>query len=271
MLRFAASGEPGILRPAQPSDTRPVPVLVDPATAAASTRAGLIALTVDGLPVSARVVGVLKRFPTLPAGAAGFVIADEATLGSALDAELPGQSRPDELWISTAHPARLRAALRSPPLAGLGAAFRSDIEHRLRSAPIARGVLGTLVAATAIAGALAALGLLVTLLGAARNERAEDDLAGQGVGPGDLRRELRLRLLIAAGLGVCAGLAVGVVLARLAVAAVRAAGATELPRPPLVTAAPWVELAVWGLVAASALALASTLATRSLSIGGRAD
>ena len=269
-ISFAASGEPGILRPAQPSDVRPVPVLVDPQTSTASTRSGLIALSVDGLPVNARVVGVLKRFPTLPAAAAGCVVADQATLSSALDAELPGQGRPDELWISTAHPERVRAALSAAPLAQLGTAFRSDIERRLRSDPIARGVLGTLVAATVLSGALAALGLLAALLGAARDPRFEDDLAGQGVGPGDLRRELRLRLLIAAAIGVGAGLAVGVLLTRLAVAAVRAAATTEVPRPSLVSVAPWGELAVWALVAAGALALVSALATRSLSWRGRA-
>ena len=79
-------------------------MLTDPQTAAAAGPDGRIALTVDGLPVVARVAGVLSRFPTL-AGQAGFVVADEATLAAALDAQLPGQGLPDELWISTAHPA----------------------------------------------------------------------------------------------------------------------------------------------------------------------
>jgi hypothetical protein len=268
MIRFANNGQPGVLRPAQPSDSRPVPVLADPQAAAASTGTGRIALTVDGLPVPARVVGVLRRFPTLPAGAGGFVIADQATLASALDAQLPGQGRPDELWIATAHAGRLRSALRAGPLAGFGAAFRGDIASRLRSAPIARAVLGTLVAATAVAGALAVLGLLVALLGGARDPRLEDDLRGQGVGPRGLRRELRLRLVISGVTGVCAGLAIGLVLTRLAVAAVSAAATIAVPRPPLVTVAPWGELAVWGLAAVGALALASVIATRMLAPGG---
>jgi hypothetical protein len=268
MIRFANSGQPGLLRPVQPSDSRPVPVLADPQAAAASTRTGLIALTVDGLPVPARVVGVLRRFPTLPAAAGGFVIADQATLASALDARLPGQGRPDELWIATAHAGRLRAALRGAPLAGFGAAFRGDIAGRLRSAPIARAVLGTLAAATAVAGALAVLGLLVALLGGARDPRLEDDLRGQGIGPRGLRRELRLRLVIAGTTGVCAGLAIAVVLTRLAVAAVSAAATIAVPSPALVTVAPWGELALWGLAALGALALASVIATRMLAQGG---
>src|SRR6201987_6465717 len=109
-ITFATSGSPGVLRPAQPTDTHPVPVLADPQTAASAGPGGRIALTVDGLPMLARVVGVLSRFPTIEGDSAGFVIADEATLAAALDAQLPGQGRPDQLWVTTRHLARLGAA-----------------------------------------------------------------------------------------------------------------------------------------------------------------
>jgi hypothetical protein len=85
------------------------------------------------------VVGVLNRFPTLPADSAGFLIADQTTLAAALDAQLPGQGRPDELWISTGDPARLRAALGSGALAQLDSSFRADIDHQLQDAPVAAG------------------------------------------------------------------------------------------------------------------------------------
>ena len=137
MVGFDASGIPGVLRPAQPADTRPVPVLADPQTAASAGPGGRIALTVDGLPVTARLVGVLSRFPALPSGPAGFVIADEPTLAAALDAQLPGQGRADELWIGTGHLASLRAALGSVALAQLDSSFRADIDHQLRDAPVA--------------------------------------------------------------------------------------------------------------------------------------
>jgi hypothetical protein len=193
---------------------------------------------------------------------AGFVIADEATLAGALDAQLPGQGRADELWISTAHPQALRSALLAQPLARLNRSFRADVEHRLRATPIARGVLGTLVAATALAAALAVVGLLVTLLGAARDERVQQDLVVQGLGPRALRRELRLRLLLAGALGTVLGLAVAVLLTRLAVATVRAAGTAAVPQPPLVPVAPWSQLAAWGLLAIAALAATSWAASR---------
>src|SRR6516164_2394848 len=217
MISFSASGTPGVLRPAQPTDTRPVPVLVDPQIAAGAGPDGRIALTVDGLPVIARVVGVLNRFPTVDPDSGGFVIADEATLAAALDAQLPGQGRPDELWISTRHLERLRAALGNGPLAQLGSSFRIDLDHQLRDAPVARGVFGTLIAATALSVVLAVVGLLTMLLAGARDQRVESDLEEQGVGPHGLRAELRVRLTIISVLGVAVGLGIAALLTRLAV------------------------------------------------------
>ncbi len=261
-LRFASSGNLGLLRPTQPSDLRPVPVLVDPQTAAGAGRGRRIALTVDGVPVAARVVGVLRRFPTVAADASGFVIADEPTLASALDAQSPGQGRADELWISTPHTSSLRAALGTGRLAQLSSEFRADVQHRLRSAPISSAVLGTLVAATAVSALLAVVGLILALLGSARDERIERDLIAQGVGPRTLRTELWMRLVVAGIIGVTMGLVIGVLLTRLAVATVRASGTVAVPHPSIVTVAPWAELAGWALAAAVVIAAVAWIATR---------
>jgi hypothetical protein len=131
-------------------------------------------------------------------------------------------------------------------------------------------VLGTLIAAASLAALLAALGLLVSLLGEARDERIERDLVAQGVGPGGLRRELRTRMLVAGVLGVAVGLGVAALLTRLAVATVRAAGAIPDPQPPLVTVAPWAQLLLWSLAALAILTLVSGLATQSLLRGRQA-
>jgi hypothetical protein len=270
-ISFATSGTPGVLRPAQPTDTHAVPVLADPRTAASAGPGGRLALTVDGLPVIGRVVGVLNRFPTLPSDSAGFLVADETTLAAALDAQLPGQGRADELWISTGDLARLRAALGSGALAQLDSSFRADIDRQLRDAPVARGVLDTLTAATALAAVLAVIGLLTMLLGGARDERAESDLQEQGVGPHGLRAELRVRLALVSALGVVVGLGIAALLTRLAVASVHAAGTVANPRPPVVTVVPWAALAAWGAGTFAVLALAGWLATRALIGSGRAD
>jgi hypothetical protein len=264
MVSFATSGTPGVLRPAQPADTKPIPVLADRQTAASAGPGGRIALTVDGLPVTARVVGVLSRFPTLPSESAGFVVADQTTLAAALDAQLPGQGRADELWISTGDPARVRAALESGALTQLDSSFRADIDHQLQDAPVAHGVLGTLIAATALSVLLAVAGFLTTLLGGTRDERVESDLDEQGVGPRGIRAELRVRLVLVSMLGVMAGLGIAALLTRLAVASVRAAGTVANPRPPVVTVVPWAALAAWGAGMLAVLALAGWLATRAL-------
>lgn len=268
VLGFQTTGFPGLLRPAQPSDFRPIPILADPQTAAAAGRRGILALTIDELPIRGHVVGVLNRFPTIPSGSAGFVVADEATLASALDAQLPGQGRADELWISTSHLARLRAALATGSLSQLQPTFRADIEHQLETAPVARGMLGTLVAAAVVCGVLAVLGLLVALLGAGRDRRIERDLLGQGIGPHGLRDELRVRLMLAGALGVACGLAIGLLLTRLAVATVQAAAGGANPDPPLVTIAPWGALAAWTLTALAVLGGATWLATTILRPSG---
>ncbi len=243
---FQTTGWPGIVRPREPSDTRPVPVLVDPSTAASAAAGGLLALTVDGLPVNARIVGVLRRFPTLDPDPAGFVVADEATLAAALDAQLPGQGEANELWVGGGHLAKLRAFLGRGRASELSSSFRADIERDLREDPITRGVLGTLLAAAALAAVLAVLGLLVVVRGAFRDPRIEEDLSAQGFGPRWQRAELRLRLMLAGGLGLLAGGVVAVVLTRLAAGAVQA-GYLQPPLPPLVTVIPWGQLAAAAL------------------------
>jgi hypothetical protein len=264
VVRFATTGAPGLIRTPQPSDRSPIPILVDPQTAASAGGERRLSLSIDGEPVAAKVVGTLRRFPTVSPGAGGFVIADEQALAGALDAQLPGQGRADELWLSSSSLTRVRDTMRSGPFAQLGYTFRADVERQLRSAPIARGVLGTLIAAAILSAVLAVLGLLVSLLGAARDEGVERDLIVQGVGPRELRRELRLRMLLAAGLGVVTGLGVAALLTRLAVASVRSADTLAVPYPALVTVAPWLALLLWALLALGALAIAAWAATRSL-------
>ena len=260
-LRFADSGQPGVLRPRQPSDTRPVPVVTDRATAAGAGPGAELPLTVDGEPVTARVVGTLRRFPTIAGGGPGFVIADEATLDGALDASLPGQGRTDELWIATRHPHRLRAALLRPPLNRLSVTFRADLQRSLSGDPIARGVLGTLLVAAAVSAVLAILGLLAALLGAMRDVRAERDLIVLGLTARQLRRELLARVLAAGTLGTFVGLVLAAVLTRLVVGAVHAAGAVAVPDPPLLAIAPWGALGLLALAAIAAFALAGAVAT----------
>jgi hypothetical protein len=255
-IRFQASGLLGVLRPRQPTDALPVPVLADPQTATAAGTGGRLQLTVDGQPVRARVVGLLRRFPTL-SGATSFVVADEAVLAAALDAQLPGQGRPDELWIAGRRTGTLRAAMGRRTLVQLRVRFRADIERALARAPIARAVTGTLLAAAGVSGALALIGLLLVVQGPFRDRRLEEDLAAQGLGPKGLRTELRTKLILAGGMGIVPGVGLSLLLDRLAVAAAGSLGPSGPPIPPLVTVVPAGPLGAWTAgMAAGVLAVA---------------
>ena len=198
-VSFTTSGLIGVVRPIEPTDVEPLPVLTDPATAANAGNDGRLALTVAGTPVAARIVAVLRRFPTL--GGGGFIVADETVLATALDAGAPGAGAADEVWLA----GRRVAALPAAASEGLSFAVRSVLAHRLAHAPASRAVLGALFVGVALCAVLAPLGLLVVLLGSFRDAAAERDLADQGAGPRLLRRELRLRFVVAGGVAAVAG------------------------------------------------------------------
>jgi hypothetical protein len=259
-LRFATTGMTGVVRPPQPGDSRALPVLADAATAATAGPGGDLPLTVDGVPIPARIAGVLRRFPTIPTASAGFVVADQADLESAVEAAAPAAGQPNELWLESGDPSRLRAALASPRLGDLRSSFRADVESSLRSDPVASGILGGLVAAAAIALLICCLGLVVVLVGSGRDPALERDLVAQGLGPRALRADLRLRAAAIAGLGVVAGLVVAVALAALAIGAVEAGTTISAPRPPFVTVVPWLSLLGWTLVVGVGMAAAVALA-----------
>ncbi len=167
-FRFDPPGR-ALVRPRQATDAGPLPVLVDPGTARGAARGGLLPVSVGGVPLRARVVGTLRRFPTLDPGAEGLVVADAATLRTALAADAPGTGGPDELWLQVAAGAperRLRAALRTSPVR---VTSRRVEQARLREDPLARELARTLGLAALVALATAAVG--VVLAGVLRGPR----------------------------------------------------------------------------------------------------
>ncbi len=206
----------------------------------------------------------MRRFPTLAPGAAGIVVADEATLAGALDASLPGAGRADELWIAARAPGRVcRPPSRRPPLNVLTAAFRTRVQAALQGAAVARAVMGTLIVAGAAGVLLAVLGLLVALLGPMRDADAERELAVAGLGPRALRAELRARLLTTGAAGLIAGAGLALLLTRLALAAVHATGTLSPGAPPLVGVVPWSALGVGALLTFAGLVVAAGAGART--------
>ena len=246
-----------LLRPPAPTDGRPLPVLTDPATAAAAGPGRRLPLTVDGVSVTARVAGTLERLPGIPVTAAGFVVADAATLTTVLDAGRPGAGNPTELWlaVSRAQEARLDTALARPRLAGLTVTSRRAVERRLRADPLARELVRVLAAAAIVGGALAVAGLLLATAVALRDDAAElYDLEAQGTPPAALRRTLWLRGVLLALLGAAGAVALALILDALVVDTIRATAATAVPHPPLAAATPWAQ---WALGAAAFVVVAA--------------
>jgi len=110
---------------------------------------------------------------------------------------------------------------------------------------------------------LAAVGLWVTLLSDARDERGElFDLEAQGVPPATLRNQLRLRSVVLLVFGALGGVLLGLVLSRLVVSVVSVSAETTAPNPPLQYNPAWpVVLGGIGVLALLVLVL-TELTTR---------
>jgi DNA-directed RNA polymerase specialized sigma24 family protein len=258
---------PAELRLPQPSDKAALPVLADPATAHDAALSEDVELDVLGVQVRAHVVGVVRRFPTVPSGHA-VVLADGAALAGALDAQVPGSGEARELWLA-AQPGqehRLDAAVAGAARrTGLVVHTHAAVRRAIDAEPIAREVLGALAAAALLAAALALAGVAVAVRRALRDGSAALlDLEAQGLGPGELRGGLRLRGAAIAMAGVVPGMLLALALTRLVTGAVRA-GAVGPPDPPLVTVVPWGTGALAAVVLlAAAVALGALAAAPAL-------
>jgi hypothetical protein len=258
-LRFLLSNEAANPRfqPSQATDAAPPPVVATPRLAASAGSGGILPLRLPGGSVPVRVVGTIRRFPSLYGD---FVLGDQRSLYVAMNSAGPGTAVPNELWLSG--PEDLGAELQRPPFAPLSVSSRAAIEERLRADPLARGSLAALTGAALVAFLLALVGLAVLLAGDARDERRElFDLETQGAGPGTLRRHLRLRAVLVATLGLLGGLAAAALLAILAVDLVTLTAGASRPEPPLAIAVDWrlvaLACALYGALTAGLVALST--------------
>jgi hypothetical protein len=243
-------------RPLQPTDGRPLPVLATPAVAAAAGADGTVQLAIEGDQFTARIVGVVQRFPSVVGDA---VIAERTAAETLLDTRSPGLGTTNELWAD---------ALPLPAPTSLKITSRAQVLATLRSDPLARGALATLAATAAIALALALVGLLLGVAGDRRDERGElFDLEAQGAPPATIRAHLRLRALLVAAFGLLGGVATGVVLSTLVLSLVSVTAGSARPEPPLRLVLDPALLA--GVVAAYAV-LASALVAGATRLAGAA-
>jgi hypothetical protein len=244
-------------RQRQPTDGLALPVLTTPAVAAAAGPDRVVALTIEGEQVPARIVGIVPRYRSIVGEA---VVADRQTAQTLLDTRSPGLGTTNELWANDLPPGR------APELTVVS---RDDVLAQLRSDPLARGALATLGATAAVALALALVGLLLGVAGDRRDERGElFDLEAQGAAPSTLRRHLRLRALLVAAFGLAGGIVTGVILSRLVLSLVTVTASAAKPEPPLrlVVDVPLVAAAIvlYALLALLLVGAATRLGGRSL-------
>lgn len=246
----------GTYRPTQPTDGRPLPVLVTPKIAAIAGPRGIIPLDIEGESVPARVVGVVQRFPSIVGDA---VVADLDQAGTRLDTLSPGLGTTNELWLNST---------RAPRVPQVSVQSHAETLARLQADPLARGALLTLAGTAAVALLLALLGLLLSVVGDVRDDRGElFDLEAQGAAPATIRAHLRLRALLVAAFGIAGGLALGAILSALVIALVSVTASAAEPEPPLRLS---LDLPLLALAAFAYVVLAMLLVGAATSLRGRA-
>jgi ABC-type antimicrobial peptide transport system permease subunit len=246
------------LRPREPLEGETVPVIVSPEIAAAVGPDGTLPLQVGNRTIRAQVVAVASYFPSIDGQ---LVVADLPTWLVAANTVEPGTTAPSELWLDA--PPSAAQALAQRPFSLLDVTSQRATIAALRSDPLSRGALALLLVTGVVAAVLAAVGLLLTVVGDLRDESGElYDLEAQGATPRDLRRHLLLRATIVAVLGVVGGIAAGAVVSALVVSVVTVTAGAGVALPPLRLTVDW-QLAALALVAlAVASMVAILLATR---------
>ena len=210
-----------------------VPVVVDPGTAALA-HGGELQATLDGtVHATLRIVAVMARMPTV---GSSFVLADRLSLTRTLDRGEPGRNAV-EFWLSNP----------SGSFPGLGVTRRSVVQHNLSSDPVSVGARSLLVVVALLALAVAAVALILLVIGERRDGAGEMYAwEADGTRPSTLRRMLVVRLLIVAVVAVPVGVLAGLVLARVGtkLVAVDAAGSTPTPPLAVTLGSVWTPLAL---------------------------
>jgi hypothetical protein len=244
----------GVFRPKQATDGRSLRVLATPSVAAAAGPNGIVPLQVEGELLSARIVGIVRRFPSIVGDA---VIADRTTASTMLDTRSPGLGITDEIWTT-----------QRPRTAALTVESRAETLARLQADPLARGALLTLAGTAAVALLLALVGLLLSVVGDVRDDRGElFDLEAQGASPATIRAHLRLRALLVAVFGIAGGIALGAILSALVISLVSVTAGAAEPEPPLLLS---LDLPLLVAAALGYVVLAALLVGIATSLRGRA-
>jgi len=242
-----------IVRPREPLEGAPVPVVVSPDLARAAGSSGVLPLHVEDQTIEGHVVGVARHFPSVDGD---LVVADLPTWLEAANTSEPGTATASEIWLD---------AEKRPSFPSLDVVSQRATLAGLRGDPLARGSLALLLAAAVVGLALAAVGILLGVVGDRRDESDElFDLEAQGVTPAELRRHLLLRALTVAAVGIAGGVAAGAIVSALVVAVVSVTAGAGNPLPPLALSFDWPLVAVALVCVAAVSTAAATVAVRRM-------
>jgi hypothetical protein len=246
-----------ILRPQEPLEGDPVPVVVTPAIGHVGQ---LVPLEVGDHVVPGEVVATTRYVPSVDGDA---VVAELATWLEAANTAEPGSTTANEVWLDPRPGAAERLA--RPPFSALTATSQRAAAAALREDPLARGSVTLLLATALVALALAAVGVLLTVVGDLADESGVLlDLSALGMAPGGLRRHLLLRAGVLAAVGLGLGIAAGAIVCGLVVAVVTVTAGAADALPPLALVFDWPVVAAALGAALAAAALPSALAVRRL-------
>jgi hypothetical protein len=233
-----------VIRPHEPLEGQLLPVIASPAVARTAGPDGVIALRAYNSVIPARIVATTRNFPSVEGD---MVVADRASFLTVANTLEPGVATASEVW------------LQHSPKRGLPLAVDSQHAHEreLTGDPLARGSIALLAITALVALALAAVGLLLTVVGDLRDDDgALDDLRAQGAGPRELRRHVLLRALVVGALGLAGGIAAGAIVSALVVSVVTVTAGAQSPLPSLQLGFGWPIV----LLALAALALTASVA-----------
>lgn len=249
-------------------DLAPLPVAVDPATAARTGAGGRLGLTVNGLTLPATIVTVLPR---LPGVGDSFVLADRAAVAGLLDRAAPGTATVTQVWLSVPEGAQpqVRSALQDSGASAATITWAADVQRRIADDPVSVRTVGLVVLAGGVA-MLLAVAAAAGLVRADRDEAAPDWFALEldGLPPPQLRRLLVLRAVSVLAVGAVVGLAGGALLAAVTTGLLVTGPGGVPVEPPLrvVLSAPAPALA---LAAGLLAALVAAVLTARTAYAGR--
>ena len=241
----------------------PLPVAVDPATAARAGAGSRLGLTVNGLTLPATIVAVLPR---LPGVGDAFVLGDRATVAGLVDRAAPGTATVTQVWLSVPAGAspQVRSALQGSGASAATITWAADVQRRIADDPVSVRTVGLVVLAGGVA-MLLAVAAAAGLVRADRDEAAPDWYALEldGLPPPQLRRLLVLRAVSVLAVGAVVGLAGGAVLAAVATRLLVTGPGGVPVEPPLrvVLGAPAPALALAAGLLAALVAAALTART----------